>query len=258
MSFFIHNQIETWYELRGHEGMVVTCINGHTRPASDFDIISAGLLERGYRVLVFDNRGSGKTKSGLEFSCHDLVDDLFQLWNHLGIKISHLLGFSMGGYLAQAVAISHPDKVDRLILISTSSGNHHVNHDADSWISDAETNLEDKLAGFFSPNFVKNNPLYMQKMLELTRKAITEGRFNNRSEAQKEALLKFPVKARLNEITCPTLLIHGRCDQSVYPAAALELHAGIKNSRLRWLDDTAHFSMIEKPREILHFILDFI
>jgi pimeloyl-ACP methyl ester carboxylesterase len=180
------------------------------------------------------------------------------MWAHLGIERSYLVGFSMGGYLAQAVTICHPDKVDRLILLSTSPGDHHVNHEVDSWITDAGTDLEMKVRNFFSPGFQSANPDYMNRMIELTRKAVDDGRFLARSAAQRDALFEFNVGERLHEITCPVLLVHGRSDRSVLPAAADELHARLKNSQLVWLDDTAHFCIIERPDEVLAAILEFL
>lgn len=258
MAFFAHDNAEIWYELRGETGPVVTLINGHTRTLNDYDLMSAGLLAAGYRVLVFDNRGSGKTRSSLKFSCFDMINDLTALWMHLGITRSHLIGFSMGGYLAQAVTISHPDKINHLVLLSTAAGNHHVNHEVDSWITDTGSGLEAKLRNFFSPQFQADHPEYMAKMIDLTRRAVEDGRFLARSAAQKEALFQFDVNGRLHEITCPVLLVHGRSDKSVLPAAADELHSRLKNSRLIWLEDTAHFCIIERPDAVLAAITDFL
>lgn len=258
MPFYKQNNVELWYELRGTSGSVVTLINGHTRTTADYDDLSAGLVQAGYRVLVFDNRGSGKTRSDLEFGCQDLIADVVGLWSLLGISKSHLLGFSMGGYLAQAVAITHPEYIDRLILLSTSPGDHHVNHETDSWITETASDLDTKLQSFFSPTFVRNNQTYMQRMIELTRKAVQDGRFGARAEAQKKALFQFPVSDHVQEITAPTLIMHGRIDHSVFPAAALELKSKIRNSQLVWLDDTAHFSLIEQPGKVCTAVLGFL
>lgn len=258
MPFFSHNDADIFYDFRGTPDAVVTFINGHTRSCADYEFLAKNLIKEGFSVLVFDNRGSGKTKSTLEFSGETLIADLKALWDHCGITKTHLCGFSMGGYLAQAVTITFPAMIDHLLLLSTAPSDRFVNHDDDSWITDTGTDLDRKLQNFFSHGFVQSHPTYMQMMTGLTRKAIATGKFSERAAAQKDAIFQFPVEDRIDEIKTPTLLVHGTVDKSVWPTASEELHRRIVGSKLVWLDDVAHFSIIERPNEVLAEILKFL
>ena len=78
------------------------------------------LLEEQYRLIAFDNRGSGLTIYGeQEFTMADMADDVAGLMTGLGIGRAHVLGWSMGGNVAQELSIRYPDKVAGLVLMST-------------------------------------------------------------------------------------------------------------------------------------------
>ena len=80
------------------------------------------LLSQGFKVLAFDNRGAGRTdKPDMPYSIEMLADDTAQLMSAVGIRKHHVLGHSMGGRIAMALALQHPGKVNGLILASTSA-----------------------------------------------------------------------------------------------------------------------------------------
>lgn len=75
-----------------------------------------------FRVITFDNRGAGRTSApDRPYSIAGMADDLGRLLDHLGIEKAHILGFSMGGYIAQEFALKYPARVDRLILLATAA-----------------------------------------------------------------------------------------------------------------------------------------
>jgi pimeloyl-ACP methyl ester carboxylesterase len=77
---------------------------------------------RKYRVIVFDNRGVGRTdKPAIDYSIEMFADDTANLLRTLGLERAHILGMSMGGMIAQRLAINRPQMVDRLILACTFS-----------------------------------------------------------------------------------------------------------------------------------------
>ncbi|GAH97822.1 unnamed protein product, partial [marine sediment metagenome] len=76
-----------------------------------------------YQVIIFDNRGMGKTTaSDKEFTIELFADDTRGLLDALGIERAHVLGWSLGTYIAQEFALTYPDKVDKLILYAGDCG----------------------------------------------------------------------------------------------------------------------------------------
>src|SRR5271167_2912838 len=115
------NGVELAYELRG-EGAPLVMIHGAQGDQSMF----AGLAEvfaEDYRVLTFDQRGSGLSgKPDMPYSIAMLADDTAALMDHLGMSPAHVIGVSMGGTIAQELAIRHPEKVRSLVLGCTTPG----------------------------------------------------------------------------------------------------------------------------------------
>jgi pimeloyl-ACP methyl ester carboxylesterase len=81
------------------------------------------VIGRHYRLIVFDNRGAGRSgKPEMEYSIRMFADDTAALMDQLAIERASILGFSMGGYIAQELAINYPHKVQSLVLAATSAG----------------------------------------------------------------------------------------------------------------------------------------
>jgi len=78
-----------------------------------------------FQVVTFDNRGVGESgKPAGPYSMQMFVDDTVGLMDHLGIEKAHILGVSMGGMIAQHIAISHPERVRKLVLGCTFASRH--------------------------------------------------------------------------------------------------------------------------------------
>jgi len=80
-------------------------------------------LSTNHTVIVFDNRGVGNTTTGTKpFSIQQLANDTAGLLDALKIQKADVLGYSMGGMVAQQLAVTHPEKVNRLLLVAASCG----------------------------------------------------------------------------------------------------------------------------------------
>lgn len=237
----------------------ITLVNGHTRSSKDFRLLSRSLLKNGISTLVFDNRGAGETQSYGPFSLQNIVEDLIELWNHLGIEKSHLLGISMGGMICQLLAASEPSRVQKLVLISTSASSRWVAPEANqSWGSTIASVLA-KLDFYFAPDFKQRNKLLVEGMAKQILNSINNGNFAETALQQRQAMAGYADMTLItSKIKAETLLIHGSEDKIIFPAAAEELQKLITNSRQIPINNCGHLLLAECPQQLYKVIADFL
>jgi 3-oxoadipate enol-lactonase len=203
------NDISVYYELHG-DGDPVVLIAGLGTSISPYMRIVRRLALK-YRVLAFDNRGVGRTdKPDIPYTIEMMADDTAGLLRGLGIARADVIGVSMGGRIAMALALQHPEAVSSLVLASTSA----------RVPSGTRTSLRFK---FF-------------KLLKWLRSG---GRFLGRNSQPYYAFIRqlgasrsYDCSGRLGEIRVPTLIPHGKRDKLAPYELAEEMHAGIKGSKM--------------------------
>src|ERR1017187_7563847 len=180
------NDITMYYEIHGG-GELVVLISGLNSDHSLYRGIIPQLAES-YQVVVFDNRGMGQTdKPDIPYSIEMMADDAAGLLDALGIEQAHILGTSMGGRIAAALALKHPRQVKSLILVSTILKS--LKGTPMTW-SRLRVNLMLKIPMIRGPH-----PYY----------AIAQ---------QLKASRNYDCMDRLGEIHVPTLILHGKKDKS--------------------------------------------
>jgi pimeloyl-ACP methyl ester carboxylesterase len=121
MPFHRVNGIQIYFEEHG-QGEPLLLIQGLGYPSGMW-FLQIPALSRHFRTIVFDNRGVGKTdKPDEPYSVPLMASDAAGLLAALGIQKTHVVSVSLGGYIAQELALNHPDRVDRLVLMATSCG----------------------------------------------------------------------------------------------------------------------------------------
>jgi len=119
------NDIKMYYDVQG-EGFPLVMVMGFLGSASCWDPRMVLPLSDKFKVVVFDNRGAGRTDvSDREYSIKLFAQDTVGLMDALNIPRAHVLGISMGGMIAQEVALNYPRRVEKLILASTFCGGAH-------------------------------------------------------------------------------------------------------------------------------------
>ena len=119
MAMVTANGIQMFHKQHGETGDWLVLIAGLGAHSGSFAFQIPTFAER-FRVLRFDNRGAGRSDAPDEpYSMRLMADDAAALMDALGIKRAHVLGTSMGGMIAQELAIHHPDRVDKLVLACT-------------------------------------------------------------------------------------------------------------------------------------------
>jgi len=242
-----------YYEEHG-SGEPVLLINGlgadHTAWALQTDY-----LQRFFRVIVFDNPGVGRTEGPPgPYSTALFADTAAQLLRHLGIGRAHVVGASMGGLIAQQLAVRHPTLVRSLLLhCSWWRADRYTQALIRSWQAFARAAGMLELARqiwlwVFTPRFFEERP---QAFAELERRLV-EDPYAQTPQAfcdQAEACLGHEALEEVRGITAPTLITVGEADILTPPAHARALHERIPGSRLHVWPEMGHAPFWEIPDE---------
>ncbi len=242
------------YEIVGKTGEWITLINGYSRSKGDFKFLAQKLAHLGYRVLIFDNRGSGESKVRRLFTMGDMVSDVIRLWNQEGILKSHLLGISMGGFIAQSV-LEQSDAVNKLILVSTAARKSAVTRQS-RWGRTLESVLSN-LENYFSPHFWQTNQKIAQGMAKQILERTASEEFQANTEFQDEAMLGFDlsnVKAQKNP---KVLIIHGTEDLIIPAAETQILKERFIDAKVALIPKVGHLLLAESPRILLEEVSHF-
>jgi pimeloyl-ACP methyl ester carboxylesterase len=247
------NGVDLWVHQRG-SGPDVLLIGGLGDP---HDCWQGQLdeLEDRYRLTAYDNRGVGRTPmpaGGL--SIRAMAEDAAAALRALGIERAHVAGFSMGGLIAQELALAHPQSVSSLVLLSTYGRNDaRMRQMIRSWIWLAEVAddpgdfLRSFSAWLFSRNGHANGFVerWVQAGLEDPH-AMSTADFCLAAQA----CLEHDALDRLGAIDVPTLVVTGEEDLVTPPHIARELAGRIPGARPALLPEYAHQSFMEFPERI--------
>ncbi len=207
-------------------------------------------LSTDHRVVAPDARGHGRSEwDGEPFTVPDLADDVARLIAHLDAGPAGVVGLSMGGSTAIALATRHPESVDRLVLADTTAD--YGPDKVDSWETRArnavEKPREDQVSfqydRWFSPSFVESDPEEARRVADIFVRTDSAAH-----AAACRALGSFDDSDRLSRIDQPTLILVGEEDYATPPAMAEALHRAIDGSRLEILPKTRHLSLVENKR----------
>lgn len=250
MPYLGLKEVKIFFDTYGSTGEWVTLINGHTRTSRDFKIMGKKLARLGLRVLTLDNRGSGKTVCDQSFTIEDLAKDVMQLWEHLSIDSSHVLGISMGGFIAQTLSLMAGPVIKSLCLVSTSHQARDLPNNR-AWPTDL-VGLHEKMRPYFSTDFYKKNEILVNSMLKNMLQEIKDGPFLHDAIMQQNAIKNFSLSpADLNKIKFPTLILHGAEDKLIPSSSAYELHKHIRHSMIEIFAAAGHLLLAERSHDLL-------
>lgn len=256
------NDIELYYEIHGAgDPLVLIAGLGYGR-WSWFKQVPA--FSQKYQVIVFDNRGvGGSDKPDAEYSIKMLADDTAALLKNLGLTRAHILGASMGGFIAQQLAVDYPAVVRSLILCCTCfGGKNSVPASVNTWktLLDVEGLRPEEIVrrghGFaYSADYVRQHPNEMDQLIAL-QLANSVPRYAWLRQFWAGA--KFDLEARVAEIKAPALIMTGTEDQLVPPENSKQLAAKIINARLATIPGAGHVFFIERAEEFNKAAMDFL
>jgi len=260
------NGIEIYYETNG-TGKPLVLISGLGYPLWQWHKMVPYLAEH-FQVITFDNRGVGQSDKPVgPYTAQMLAADTVGLLDALGIEQAAIMGHSMGGFIAQAMALDYPEKVSELILCSTNFGgpNHvPITAEAMAVLSDVTS---DPLTRFTNGLKVSTAPGWSDAHPKVVKEWV-EWRVANPVEpvpyqAQMAVGLALTAEAaafenKLPKISVPTLILFGAHDKVVPPENAELLRKQIPGSQTAIIPDAGHFFPIEVPEVASQLVIDFL
>src|SRR5918999_54211 len=217
-----------------------------------------------HRFITFDNRGLGGSTDECPTTIDEMADDAIRLLDHLGIERTVIFGVSMGGAIAQRIALDHPDRVSALILgvtwarpIEFMRRQHVVARDIIERRG-ADGLVEISLLWMFTPRLFEVGQEVIDQMVAAFFAETSPGPTGEAVlMAQLDAIDKHDVVSQLPTISCPTLVIGGRMDMLVPAFASEEIAAAIPGAQLHLLE-TGHGCMIEEMDRFNGFVGEFL
>jgi len=215
------------------------------------------LLMRSYRVIVFDNRGSGHTEAPDEpFTMSQMADDAAGLLDTMGIERAHVLGWSMGGNVAQELVFRHPEKVANLVLMSTYTYEpNRARFAIDAMVHAVREGASMDTFQTLMQTWCSTESFFRGKASVCELGEGCDISVLNGLVRQKKALDGFDSRGRLHLITMPTLVVHGNEDIMVPLNFGEKLAAGIANAEFEVIDGAGHFL---PPSGYSPLVLDFL
>jgi pimeloyl-ACP methyl ester carboxylesterase len=256
-GYYQNHSVTTRYQIDG-EGPVLALIHGVGGRLETWDPLLQE-FGQGYRVLRYDLRGFGEsTKIKGRYELGSYVEDFVALLDHLEIDRCHVLGFSLGGIIAQAVALVYPGRVNRLVLCSTIAG---VNPEDRAFLreryvalktSDPEDHFRRSINLYFSPEYQKAHPEVIAEM-EARRKEIDPECF----AAAYRIIAETDMEEDLPNVKARTLVMTGEFDRAS-PQMAAVMADRIPDSQLVVFEGLRHNLPTENPTLLAHTIRKFL
>jgi len=246
-------------------GRPLVVLNGFAATSADWDPSFIDRLASSNELILLDNRGIGRSPdNGQPFHIAQLADDAARIIQMLGIERTSLLGWSMGGFIALTLALQHPGRIDKLIVLSTEPGGA----DADLASAEVWSQLIDmsgtpheqarRLLSLLFPKAVAESIYREFGDIVAEARARLSPDLVNRQVAAIEAWHRVGIGNRLREMNVPVLVATGTADIVVPPSNALRLVNAIPGAWLAQFNGGGHAFMAQYPRPLADLINSFL
>lgn len=267
---FLHNiqtktvrvgDIDIAYKIFG-KGEPLLLIPGFSMTMDIWDPVTLYKLSSNHTIIIFDNRGLGKTTVGTKtWSIEQFANDTAGLIDALGIKKPvDILGTSWGGYVAQELTLMHPQKVSKLILYGTDCGGKatilspQLSPELGRGIESGNATIDTFLSVLFPEEWINENAAYVQEVFSAATPAPEE---NIQHQAQTTYNWQGACD-RLSSITKPTLVVTGTDDIVRPPANSIMLAEKIPGAGLVQIRGGGHYVMFQYPEQFTAVLETFL
>lgn len=250
------------------DGPPLLLLHGFTGSAAGWGPLAAAWAPF-FTTLSVDLPGHGRSASPAEVAAYTMaatVADLVAVLDRKGIPRAHVLGYSMGGRVALALAVAHPERIGALVLESASPGLADAGERAARVAADAA--LAERIEREGVPAFVDywgNLPLWagQARLSADARAALRAGRLQNNPVGLANSLRglgtgsQSPLWDRLGDLACPTLLVAGY-DDAKFSDLARRMAEAIPNNELLLAHNAGHAVHLEQPAVFARLVRDFL
>ncbi|OGL58979.1 MAG: hypothetical protein A3J27_07985 [Candidatus Tectomicrobia bacterium RIFCSPLOWO2_12_FULL_69_37] len=253
--------VELYYEEHGR-GVPVVLIHGLAGDCGAWKA-QVEVMKKEFRVLAFDNRGAGRSSApDYPYTSRRFADDTVGLMDAVGIREpAHVIGRSMGGAIAQEIALGYPDRV-RSMIITASFGKldrygHQILHNINEVVKAQGYAAAAKHQSlfFFPPAYFNAN----QAQLDAFEAGLANTDRPIRGYVHStHACLTHDALDQLHQVGCPTLVMAGGQDVLCSTEASREIARRIPGCELKVYGEASHFFLIQCYEESLRDILEFL
>jgi len=242
----------------------IVCLGYFASNMDMWDPAVTNSLAADYEIILFDNAGVGASGGKTPNNVDEMTQHVVAFIQALGLKKVHIMGFSLGGMIAQTIAIDHPQLVDHLLLLGTCPRGGEDLTFTELSPEEQENPVSLLLTGFFTKSeasqvagheFVKRVEGCKEKDLPVSRDS---------AAAQLAAIREWGIIPKtdrystLAKISHPTLIVHGNHDIVVTPINALILATHLPNAQLIMYPDSNHGAQYQHNKKFVEHVRVFL
>lgn len=254
--------LEMYHESQG-DGAPILLIGGLSQDHLGWAFQVPALAAAGYRVITPDNRDAGQTsQSQTPYTIAQMADDTVGLMDALDIDAAHVVGLSMGGMIAQEIAIQHPGRVTSLSLVCTlAAPEPAITGLLRAW-RDARPHCDAVEFTLMVSSWLFTHRFFQQsETVEGFLQLVRSNPFPQSAEGfqrQCDAIFAHDTRGRLSAISAPTHVLVGSEDNLTPPRLSRDLAQQIRGATLTEVPSASHLLSIETPDAFNRVLLEFI
>jgi len=243
-----------------HEGTGpnVLLIHGLAGDHRAWDGAIAQLKER-FRLIAPDNRGAGRsTQVDEPVSIRDMASDMLDMLDRLEVDKVHVVGRSMGGCIAQEMALAAPERILSVAMLASCGKCDETQkramtnmREALLWQGSWADHARHSLLNFVSPRFFNER---QDRMAQIEAIIASETRLQACYVQQSLAVMAHDSLERLHQIRCPVLIAHGGRDPLGSPTGTQWMIDRIPQAEVEFFEDSSHFFFLEEPERFARML----